>query len=441
MKQILKILVATAVIPNKKNKLIKYVENIVENMKTEIPVRVFWLVYQPEHITNQKIGDNEILDIHDFKNSTELLEKIKPDCVIANNNSREPINYSLTIAANYLKIPLVFSYLNDQIPIEKYAPGMTYSKHSMILLRNFFANKLPTDSTNKKNTLRRGKFFCYKNMFLFKTRKANGMNDLKAVKLFMNDVIWYFKYKKPVWNNHGDLNLCSNVNWYKFLIKNGIDSKKITITGSAYWDKIYNKIKLREKQLIHKKDKIRILITTSGLVEHGWWTKQERENNLNRVFSELNDEKISFALKIHPASESKKFYENFLSNLKINAKVYQNEDFWDIINEYDLVLSIGASTINTECAYGGIKMIFLDVGWNFRKIALVKEAISSKVFIECKKFDEIKKSVFLLYEKNIEIDNELIKAREDMSYKFDGKSGKRAADAIISLCNNRRDTF
>jgi len=434
----LKILVATAVIPVKKNKLIKYVENVVQNINIKTSAKIIWLVYQPEKVINQKIENDEILDIHDFKNSIELLKKIKPDCVIANNNSRDTINYSLTIAANYLKIPLVFYYLNDQIAVEKYKSDMTYSKHFMILLRNFFSSKMPTDSKDEKKTLRRGKFFYYKNMFLFKTRKSSGMSNLKAARLFINDLIWHIKYKKPVWNNHGNLNLCPNVNWYEFLIKNGIDSKKISITGSPYWDKIYTKIKLREKQEILKIDKIRVLIVTTGIVEHGHWTIQERENYLTKIFSELiSDEKISFALKIHPASESKKFYEDFLSNLKINAKIYQNEDFWDIINEYDLVLSIGSSTINTECAYGGIKMIFLDVGWNFRKIALVNEAISSEFFIVCKKFDEIKKSIFLLYKKNIKINNELIKAREDVSYKFDGKAGERAADMIISLCSKQ----
>ena len=142
---ILKILVATAVIPSKKNKLILYIENIVQNIKIKIPVELFWVVYQPDNVINQKIEQAKVLDIHDFQNAVELLEKIKPDCIIANNNSREPINYSLTIAANHLKILLVFYYLNDQISVDEYKPGMTYSKHFMIILRNFFSNRMPTE--------------------------------------------------------------------------------------------------------------------------------------------------------------------------------------------------------------------------------------------------------------------------------------------------------
>ena len=416
-----------------------YIENIVQNIKIKIPVELFWVVYQPDNVINQKIEQAKVLDIHDFQNAVELLEKIKPDCIIANNNSREPINYSLTIAANYLKIPLVFYYLNDQISVDEYKPGMTYSKHFMIILRNFFSNRMPTDNKNKRGIMRRGRFFYYKNIFLFKTRNSIGIDRLKSTKLFINDLIWYLRYKKPVWNNYANLNLCANNSWYEFLIKNGIDSKNIAITGSPYWDRIYEKIKLKEKKQLREKEKIKVLIITSALVEHGQWTILDRKNNLTKLFSELkNDEKISFDLKIHPASEDKEFYENFLSDLKINTKIYQKEDFWDIIFEYDLVLSVGASTINTECAYGGIKMILLDVEWNFRKLALVNEAISNEFFVVCDKFEDIKKSIFSLCEKNIEINNEVIKAREDMSYKFDGKAGKRAADAIISLCNNQQ---
>lgn len=434
----MKVLIATAVIPIKKNKLVRYIENIMQNIKTKMDSEIFWLVYQPDHIISQKMDDGEILDIHDFETAIEVLKKIKPDCVIANPNTREPINYSLTIASKYLKIPLVFYYLNDRTPILGNHPDMTYSKNFFIILRNFFSNKVATDSSDEKRSMRRGKFFYYKNKFLFKTRKSIGMNYFNATKLFISDLVWYFRYKKQFLGKNADLNLCSNNSLYEFLRKIGIDSTKISITGSPFWDKIYEKVKSREKQHAQKKNKIKVLILTGSLVEHGLWTVKERKNYLENIFSELmNDEKISFALKIHPASENKKFYENFLSDLKINAKVYQDEDFWDIINEYDLVLSYGFSTIHTECAYGGIKMILLDVGWNFKRFALVNEAISSGFFLSCKKFDKIKKSVLSLYEKDVVVNNELITSRENMSYKFDGKAGERAADAIISLCKNK----
>ncbi len=402
-----------------------------------MPTEIYWLVFQPDPIISQKIDDEKILDIHNFKNAIEVLKKIKPDCVIANNNSREPISYSLTIAANYLKIPLVFYYLNDRTPILGDQPDMTYSKNFLILLRNFLSNKVATDSNNNKKTFRRGKFFYYKNIFLFKTRKSIGINYLKAIKFFIKDLIWYFKYKKPLWSKCADLNLCTNNSLYTFLIKIGINNERISITGSPFWDKIYEKVESRKNQQIQKKDKKRVLIVTGSLVEHGFWTIQEREKYLKILFSELiSDKKISFALKIHPASEDKEIYKKILLDLKIDAKIYQEENFWDIINEYDLVLSYGFSTIHTECAYGGIKMILLDVGWNFKKFALVNEAISSKFFVICNRFEEIKKMIDLLYSENVVISQELIKAREDMSYKFDGKSGERVANAIISLCKN-----
>ena len=131
----LRILAPTHVIPSKKNKLINYVENIVTEVNKKVEIEVFWFIFQPDTL---KTENNNFLDIHNFNNAIELLEKIKPDCIFANNNSREPISYSLSIAAKYLKIPLVYYYLNDLSPINGNQPDIGFTKNMSILLRNFF---------------------------------------------------------------------------------------------------------------------------------------------------------------------------------------------------------------------------------------------------------------------------------------------------------------
>ena len=210
----MRILVPTHVDPSKKNKLINYVESIIENLKKKTETELFWFVFQPDPF---KAENTDILDIHDFDNAVELLQKIKPDCVFANNNSREPISYSLSIAAKYLNIPLVYYYLNDLPPIIGDQPDTTFSKNSSRVLRNFFSNKVATDIQNDSAVMRRGRFFIYKNMFLFRTRKIIGVNYIMTLKLLINDFTMYFLYKKPIWNKLADLNLCSNTDYYKFL--------------------------------------------------------------------------------------------------------------------------------------------------------------------------------------------------------------------------------
>jgi len=73
----------------------------------------------------------------------------------------------------------------------------------------------------------------------------------------------------------------------------------------------------------------------------------------------LTNKQISFSLKIHPASENKLFYKSFLEKLNINAKIFQHENLWDIIDEYDVVLSYSSSTVHMEYAIGGSKQFCL----------------------------------------------------------------------------------
>jgi|TARA_B110000438_G_C15783698_1_gene637431 UDP-N-acetylglucosamine:LPS N-acetylglucosamine transferase len=430
----LRILVPTHVIPSKKNKLINYVENIATEVNKKVEIEVFWFIFQPDTL---KTENNNFLDIHNFNNAIELLQKIKPDCIFANNNSREPISYSLSIAAKYLKIPLVYYYLNDLSPINGNQPDIGFTKNMSILLRNFFSDKVVTDTQGNASKMRRGKFFIYKNMFLFKTRIVIGTNYAKAIKLLINDLILYVSYKKPIWNKLSDLNLCSNTEYYDFLIKIGIEKNKINITGNPFWDKIFEKVKVRKNNKKQNKNNIKILVLTGSLVEHGFWKAEQRDTYLEKIFSELQREKnISFDLKIHPASEDIIFYEKFMKKQNCKSKIYQQENIWDIIDNYDLVLSYGFSTSHTECAYGGIKMILLDVDWNFKRFALVNEGISSGFIIECKKFEEIQKCILDLLSTEIVFNEELLKAREKLAYKFDGNAGERAATAIIELIKN-----
>ena len=243
----MKILISTHVFPTKKNKLINYVESIYEVLQTKTQTKIIWLVFQPDKFIEQNNEDGSILDMHDFKNAVELLQKVKPDCVFANNNSREPISNSLSIAANHMKIPLIVYYTNDNTPILDGGANMTYTKNASMLFRNFFADKVQTDTESDKVFMRRSRFFYYKNKFLFRTRRKIGVNYFKGVKLFIKDLIWYFLYKRPIANKLADLYLCSNEILYNFLLQIGIDECKISITGSPFWDKIYQKVKLREK--------------------------------------------------------------------------------------------------------------------------------------------------------------------------------------------------
>jgi len=183
-------------------------------------------------------------------------------------------------------------------------------------------------------------------------------------------------------------------------------------------------------------NKIKLLIVTDTLFEHGIWTFKQRNDFFNSLFSKLSsDSNIEFALKIHPAQENKIFYTNFLKNLNLNISIFQSENLQDLIQNYDLILSFGASTTHSEISYSGKRLILLNSGTNLPKFPLVQEGIQSGHVMECKNIQDLNDVVVEFAKKDIKVSQKFIEERKKLFYKFDGKSAERGADAILNLVN------
>ena len=81
--QSIRILVPTHVIPETKSVITLFFENLLPVLKQHANIHIIWLVYQPERINqSQKISeDTTVIDIHDYGNAIELLQKQKPDII------------------------------------------------------------------------------------------------------------------------------------------------------------------------------------------------------------------------------------------------------------------------------------------------------------------------------------------------------------------------
>ena len=89
----------------------------------------------------------------------------------------------------------------------------------------------------------------------------------------------------------------------------GIPIEKISVVGNPVLDDIFHKISTVKTRTITN-DKIKILIFTDSLYEHGIWSYEERESFLKNLFGKLQEDKtILFDLKIHPTTESKTYYQ------------------------------------------------------------------------------------------------------------------------------------
>ena len=112
----IKILISLHTMPTIRSYKQIIVNQIIPELKKNIEVKIFWFIYMPEknnHIKQNNI-DEVILDIHDFKNAVDVIQKIKPDIIYSSPTNNLP-DYALNLAAKYLKIPTVGEMMNDSI--------------------------------------------------------------------------------------------------------------------------------------------------------------------------------------------------------------------------------------------------------------------------------------------------------------------------------------
>ena len=152
----------------------------------------------------------------------------------------------------------------------------------------------------------------------------------KNIQLFFNDVTSYFQQKQRLYKI-ADLQLVNNLSWYNLFINLGFDKEKLALTGSPYWDPIFKKIEKYNLNNNYNHEKIKVLIITSPIVEHGYCTYNERDILFKKIFKELNDDSIEFALKIHPSSEKRVSYEKLLKKNNLKNLIFQDKKLWDLI--------------------------------------------------------------------------------------------------------------
>ena len=176
------------------------------------------------------------------------------------------------------------------------------------------------------------------------------------------------------------------------------------------------------------------------LVEHGHWSEKEREEFISSLTEILSkDKNFSFSFKIHPSSEDIGTYVNYLKKINVDAKIYQKESFWDIAKNFDVVISYGYSTIHSEIAIAGYRMLLINVKKNLRRMPILNSGIKSGFIEECDHMEQLPMLVENLIHRKIEFHQNHTKEIEKLLYKFDGKSGMRAAEAIMLMMNEKEN--
>jgi hypothetical protein len=430
VKNTIRILIPTPVFPEKKSIRINFINQILIELNKTVNVEIIWVVFLPDKFTSYSFKKGKVFDIHDFHDGVDALEKIKPDCVLVGSHF-DPIQHSLSLAAKKLKIPLCsfFYYDYKTENIDNHRKIDQLSKY----IRIISSKKMPSDTEINSKLFRRFKFIFYKFSFLKNTKQILKIQQSPSFIFFIKNLMNYVIWKKIPINILSDLFLLPNSSWIEPLLKLGIKKEKLSVTGNPLWDHfVLNSTSIKNRS---KDSKISILIVTDSLPQHGIWSFEKYTSFIKLVLSNfLKESKFSISLKIHPASENKQFYEKILHNYEKNIPIFQNESIWEIIDNYDLVISFGFSTIHSEIALNGTKMILLDFNFNFPYLDFVEESITFGNTQVCNDVNSLNDLIFAFV--NTKYNNEIFLELMKSKFNLTGKSSILCADTIKKLVNN-----
>jgi len=109
----MRIFVTTSNHPSKNSTSNIIIKNFIKNLKENNSVYCIWFLYNQKKNNMSENSDETIIDIHDYNDAIEVLKKTKPDCILANNNQYATIDHAFSLAAKFLKIPLIYNKILD----------------------------------------------------------------------------------------------------------------------------------------------------------------------------------------------------------------------------------------------------------------------------------------------------------------------------------------
>lgn len=418
MKKI-KILIPTHVLPSSKTVVTIFFDNFLSVLKTKFDVKLFWLVYTPDKlkIFENPSNDEEILDIHNFSNAFELIEKIKPDLVYASPDWSF-VDYAISSAATNFDIPIFFMvHAKDYSVIKK-----QLFQNIKTNFTRFFESSVSSNTENNNKIAFRGRFFLFKYMFLVKTKIR--LRESIFSTLFN---LWSYILSG---NNHSKfapdtIQFLENEQLIQPLINLGFQKSNLIVTGNPMYDSFFQQIK-KSTELNNPK---KILFAPSTLYEHGFCSLKDQNFTTQQIVKKIseNSDKFKLLVKIHPSTSSISEYETLIHQIDPNIPIFQKGGIEDYLDDVDIVISSQTSTAEIYALLAHKKIVICNF-FDSEIDLLVKEGIA----ISCSKPNMILSSL----DDSIQLDtydfarNNFIKK---FMYKLDGNSSKRILDNLITI--------
>lgn len=401
-------------------------DSILPILKTKFNVKIIWLFYMSERTVLEIVPDlnTEILDIHDFNNAVEVLEKAKPDLVI-DNEYPSLIDLAIDQAAKLHGIPVLTRMLAvDNLKISK-------KQFLTSFFPMFFYSSMPYEKRPKKQFMRRGRFFIYKFIFLFKTWRACKLNWLKIIHYFLIIVNWHISNKPFIDPRFANtLHFLESEILIDRMLKRGFSREKLVITGNPIYDEALKKYSNdKHKRTMDKK--IRILFAPIQHYEGGFWTRKERDFTIREIIKTISNHKDEFSLivKLHPSSQLYDDYESVIHEVDASIPIYQKGGIQDYLDNVDLVVSfspIGSALIYPLIAQKPLVLCnFID----FKYENKIEEGVAWECKIPSQLIPTIQTALssYPKYRKNVQ------EYLRKFIYETDGRASERLCDAITRL--------
>lgn len=398
--------------------------NILDSMKEKVDVKDIWILMDSgKNLSNYGTPlkyNYKFFEEYKTENVVEILKKERPDFLFCLNDY-DFFGRSFIIAAKHLGIPTVLSLQGGFLEV-------AMDKKEFSIVRGRF-------SILKQ----RGSFIFKKYRLLLKTYKQVGYNLAKILKKMVWDFVDPFLDREPAGKYGCDIILVINKKTENILKKRGIKSK-IVVTGDPASDTLFERIsdgKIRQENSSESLTKV-VLVTT-GVVEHGDWTKKMWQETIEQIVFQLckdSESKMDFLIKIHPVTEVKENYLNLLKKIGYDVPVLQTENLTDVLSNCDVVISYGMGSWGImEAVLIEKPVIIVNL---FRRPKEKSPYIQDGVAFEVNNIGDLKKIIPTVKSKKINrdvIDNFISKNL----FKFDGKASERTRDAILDLVKHHQE--
>ncbi len=316
-----------------------FFENILPELRKTIDVQVIWVVYQPEKNIIKKIIDGiDVRYIQDYSDALIILKEEKPD-ILFSFPWPDFIAYSFSLAAKSLDIP-TFSIIFTHTYQER-SHKQTINSYAT----RFFEKSIPTDSSqNKKQFMRRGRFFLKKYKFLMKTQRSIGFSFSRIIRDF------FMLIKLLLLETQGtiDSRFATNIhfavgeNIIQPYVDKGFKRSSIVLTGNPAYDSIFKRFS--QKKNVHNECR-HVLFAPSTLYESGFWTKRQNDFVVTKIVKIISKEKdFILTVKIHPSTARFTYYDKLIHSIDNSINLVQKGDIRDFLESSNVYLSSETST-------------------------------------------------------------------------------------------------